>query len=155
MRIRRRIWSESLATPRTSPLLAGRGVPLGPRKDLRHPISRLDETFFKLAKSSGLAAAWRATLDNNARIYRWGRMPVTTGDALKKWIETQTGRAALHWSKSGVAESGDLAYSYGSFEEISQAKTVKGYYVHIWKLDVKGRWRIVFDIGLPQPEEKK
>ena len=56
-----------------------------------------------------------------------------------------------------VAQSGDLAYSYGTFEFRSMDKDRKpasehGKYATIWKKQNDGRWKVVLDMGNASPE---
>jgi ketosteroid isomerase-like protein len=44
----------------------------------------------------------------------------------------------------GVADSRDMAYTYGSYEIQEGGRTrEKGYYAHMWKRDEAGRWKVV------------
>jgi ketosteroid isomerase-like protein len=68
----------------------------------------------------------------------------------------------LKWEPiaSDVSQSGDLGYTYGSYELKHTAMNEvrppeKGYYVRVWKRDAKGKWKLVFDTTSPIPDEKK
>jgi hypothetical protein len=47
-----------------------------------------------------------------------------------------------------IAASGDLGYTTGS-----RGEPVAAYYVRIWRLDAKLRWRLVLDIENPVPAD--
>jgi ketosteroid isomerase-like protein len=60
----------------------------------------------------------------------------------------------LTWTPEGgdIAASGDLGYTYGSFEFQSKdkdgkARVDRGKYTSIWKLQKDGSWKVVLDMG--------
>jgi ketosteroid isomerase-like protein len=60
----------------------------------------------------------------------------------------------LTWEPAGgdVAASGDLGYTYGTFEFRSKDKDGKpvvdhGKYTSIWKKQKDGSWKVVLDMG--------
>ncbi len=60
----------------------------------------------------------------------------------------------LSWTPGGadISASGDLGYTYGTFEFRSQDKDGKpiiehGKYTSIWKLQQDGTWKVVLDMG--------
>jgi ketosteroid isomerase-like protein len=66
----------------------------------------------------------------------------------------------LSWAPVGanISASGDLGYTYGTFEFRSKDKDGKstvehGKYTSIWKLQQDGTWKVVLDMGnsTPQP----
>ncbi len=68
----------------------------------------------------------------------------------------------LLWTPVGadISSSGDLGYTYGTFEFHSKDKTGKsvieyGKYTSIWKLQKDGNWKVVLDMGNAGPEPKK
>jgi ketosteroid isomerase-like protein len=68
----------------------------------------------------------------------------------------------LLWTPVGadISSSGDLGYTYGTFEFHSKDKTGKsivehGKYTSIWKLQKDGSWKVVLDMGNASPEPKK
>src|SRR5215469_3449827 len=68
----------------------------------------------------------------------------------------------LTWTPVGgdISSSGDLGYTYGTFEFHSNNKDGKphvdyGKYTSIWKLQKDGSWKVVLDMGNASPEPKK
>ena len=60
----------------------------------------------------------------------------------------------LTWAPVGadIADSGDLGYTYGTFEFRSKDKEGKpsaehGKYTSIWKKQKDGSWKVVLDMG--------
>jgi len=67
----------------------------------------------------------------------------------------------LTWTPTGgnVSSSGDLGYTYGTFEFRSNDKDDKprvehGKYTSIWKLQKDGSWKVVLDMGNASPAPK-
>jgi len=67
----------------------------------------------------------------------------------------------LTWTPVGgdVSGSGDLGYTYGTFEFRSKDKDGKphvdyGKYTSIWKLQKDGGWKVVLDMGNASPPPK-
>jgi ketosteroid isomerase-like protein len=65
----------------------------------------------------------------------------------------------LTWTPVGadISASGDLGYTYGTFEFRSKDKDGKlvvdhGKYTSIWKKQKDGRWKVVLDMGNGSPE---
>ncbi len=46
-----------------------------------------------------------------------------------------------------VAKSGELGYTYGTYQIITVENSEKGTYVSIWKKDSNGKWKFVLDSG--------
>jgi ketosteroid isomerase-like protein len=67
----------------------------------------------------------------------------------------------LIWTPVGadISASGDLGYTYGTYEFHSIDKDAKpvvqyGKYTSIWKLQKDGSWKVVLDMGNSSPEPK-
>ena len=67
----------------------------------------------------------------------------------------------LTWAPVGadISSSGDLGYTYGTFEFRSKEKggsehVEHGKYTSIWKLQKDGSWKVVLDMGNTSPEPK-
>jgi len=63
----------------------------------------------------------------------------------------------LTWTPVGgdISASGDLGYTYGTFEFRAKDKVDYGKYTSIWKLQKDGSWKVVLDMGNASPELKK
>jgi hypothetical protein len=87
------------------------------------------------------AAAWRARLGADVRLHRDGMMPVVGRDAVVEWSKGRTARYTL--VRSEIAGSGELAITIGAMQPMAAGKTA-GSFIRVWKRDLAGRWRIVF-----------
>jgi ketosteroid isomerase-like protein len=106
-------------------------------------VGTANETLADVERSvAGDAAAWRARLATGVRVHRDGMMPIVGREAVLTWAEKQGPRryALLRTEEAG---SGDLAVTIGALDAGAAAKT-QGSWVRVWKRDLGGRWRIVF-----------
>lgn len=87
--------------------------------------------------------------------------PIATGKVAirAEWAALLSDKeAALNWSpvRAEVARSGDLGYTWGTYvltrtrdgKEVSRRT---GKYLTIWRRGTDGTWRVVADIGSPDP----
>jgi len=93
--------------------------------------------------------AWGARLSRTVRLHRAGVMPVVGRDAALSW-------AAGAWQQVGfilvgqeVAGSDDLGVTVGGYDAATAAGPEHGMWVRVWRRDVTGRWRIVFETSRP------
>jgi ketosteroid isomerase-like protein len=86
--------------------------------------------------------AWRARLGADVRLHIDGQMPLVGRDAVIASTRASTA-ATYALLRSEVAGSRDLGVTIGSVE-LRSAQTRRGTWVRVWKRDVTGRWRIVF-----------
>ncbi|MGB7433937.1 MAG: DUF4440 domain-containing protein [Candidatus Acidiferrum sp.] len=81
--------------------------------------------------------------------------PIATGkDALTKLIGSAFAfpdyKLAWHANKVGVARSGELGYTSGTYDfsfKDASGKTIadKGKYLTVWKKEADGSWKVLFD----------
>ena len=93
------------------------------------------------------ARAYGNLLADDARLYRDGIPPLAGRAAVADYVASHA--AQIEWRPFDVriAKSGDLAATYGNF--VARGGTdgdKEGYYVHVWVRDLKGRWRLAYDI---------
>lgn len=97
-------------------------------------------------------------LDGDARLHRNGSQPVVGRDTIRALLAATP--EPMSWApiRADVARSGDLGYSYGSYElkgGLIGPTAQQGYYVHVWRRTAGGDWRIVVDVARPLPAEAK
>lgn len=61
-------------------------------------------------------------------------------------IKNQNGRHIWNPTKGTVARSGDLAHVYGTHQFIDGNSIREGYYMRIWKRQMKGDWKIALQV---------
>jgi ketosteroid isomerase-like protein len=131
---------------------AGRNINLDSE---RASLLDLERQFLRVSQSLGIMNGYLKYLSPDARLHRDGMFPMTTPNAIRGFLSTKI--STLSWApiKSDIAQSDDLGYTYGSYELKSSAtsKTEKGYYVHVWKRDGRGKWKLVVETFSPIPAE--
>ncbi len=113
-------------------------------------LLRVEREFLAAANGGSAGQAYQSRLSDDARVHRPNAMPIVGKDALRGWLAQQTMALSGEPIKADVARSGDLGYTYGSYE-MDGAQPQKGYFVRVWKRDAKGQWRIVIDTVNPLP----
>lgn len=94
--------------------------------------------------------AYRGRLDTHFRIHRRGMMPIIEPAGLTKITNTA---AKFEFIDGKIASSHDLAFTYGKYVSTDAGKLDEsGYYVHVWRVDPAGKWRLVADIQNPLPK---
>ena len=144
-----------------APSSAYRNAPKKISQDtLRSLLVSLDRDFLLATSSRGIALAYLDYLDVNSRLHRNGSFPVVGRDAIRLFLRSQAIELKCEPITSDVSQSGDLGYTYGSYELKHTAMNEvippeKGYYVRVWKRDAKGKWKLVLDTLSPIPEKGK
>ena len=89
------------------------------------------------------ADAWRGRLAAAVRLHINGMMPLAGRDVV---LSSPRAASALTYRvlRTEPAASGDLAVTLGGFEDTAAAPSRGGTWVRVWKRDIGGRWRIVF-----------
>jgi ketosteroid isomerase-like protein len=95
------------------------------------------------------ATSYASDLGPRAYVVQDGLQPLTTDAARSKHIASTTTIKAWKVMGGGASRSGDLAYTYGSYQASVLGSPTNelrmGYYARVWKRDAKGDWKIVLD----------
>ena len=120
-----------------------------------------DRAFSKMSAEKGLYEAFDFFMDDNAVMYREKQHPFIGREAIRPILSTNP-NATLTWEPTSaeIAESGELGYTLGRWEYAIKDSTGNisksyGYYVSIWKKQIDGSWKWVFDSGISSPSEEK
>ena len=113
-----------------------------------------ERSFTWYMSSKSAAKAYRDQAAADLRFYRNGRQPSLGPDAAiaavgeKKRERTWTSRG------NAVAKSWDLGYSYGIVVERASKKAPPdtSSYVHLWRKDDTGHWKMALDVETPFPK---
>jgi ketosteroid isomerase-like protein len=109
----------------------------------------IEHAFVATSAAESLGRAYGSRLADEARIHRPGVMPVVGRVALNEWANAQAAKYRSETLFADVAKSGDLGYSWGSYERLGESPDA-GYYSRVWK-KTRGEWRIVMDTVSPVP----
>jgi ketosteroid isomerase-like protein len=119
-------------------------------------LLNLDREFSKASVAKGLVDTYLSYIDNDVRFYREGAFPVVGKEATRSALSAKQG--VMNWqpAKAGVSVSGDLGYTYGTydFKGISadgKAAAENGGYARVWRKQANGKWKVVLDILNPAP----
>lgn len=106
---------------------------------------RADETIDDAERDVAAGGdAWRARLSADVRLHREGRMPFVGRDAVITFAGS-LGAVRHTVIRTEVAASGDLAVVIGGYDATAADGPQHGTWIRVWKRDVGGRWRIVFE----------
>ena len=129
-------------------------------EDERRSLMERDRELLKAVSRIGMAHAFSACLDDEARIHRKGVMPMTGKESIKKYLAEK--RMEVNWEPmaSEIARSADLGYTYGRYEaavigDASIKEVERGYYVRVWRRDPARLWKLMLDTVSPLPAEEK
>jgi hypothetical protein len=89
--------------------------------------------------------AWISSLGADVRLHREGVMPLVGRAAAAAWAQGAWRTVRYDVLQSAVAPSDDLAVVIGDYHATTSAGAETGSWVRVWKRDVSGRWRIVFE----------
>jgi hypothetical protein len=89
---------------------------------------------------------WRLALGADVRVHRDGKMPFVGRAAALAWEKAAWQSVSFSVIKVEMAGSGDLGVAIGGYDAMPAEH---GTWVRVWKRDVTGRWRIVFETSKP------
>lgn len=107
-------------------------------EDYRH----LDRNFGSSIARTSPIKAYNSRLDKEFRIHRAGLMPITDRKDLSSVIR----QTRFEFIDGKIASSNDLAFTYGKYATVNEPKEQTGYYVHVWRRNGSGEWKLVADI---------
>jgi ketosteroid isomerase-like protein len=115
----------------------------------RSDYRKLDGLFWSSIARTGPSRSYNSRLDKEFRIHRNGMMPITDRKDLVSGI-TQT---KFEFIDGKIASSNDLAFTYGKYSTVNVPNEETGYYVHVWRRNGAGEWKLVADVQNPLPKQ--
>jgi len=121
-------------------------------KMLEKEILETEKTFAQMADTIGIAEAFIFYAADDAVLLRNNQL-IKGKTAIQQYFTENSHTyetIKLKWlpDKIEVAESGDLAYTYGSYQVIdtkTNNTTSTGVFHTVWKRQSNGQWRFVWD----------
>lgn len=108
-----------------------------------------DRSYLQFRTKRGLVKAFMTYASPDVRLYRVGSLPFIGRTISANALESTKGQVSWTTVGGDVSRSGDLGYTYGTYEVTDGAKvTERGSYVRIWK-NAGDQWRIVLDVANP------
>jgi ketosteroid isomerase-like protein len=109
-----------------------------------------DRDYLQRSTKHGLARTFMSYSSLDVRLYRAGSLPFIGRAVSANALESAKGQVSWTTVGGDVSRSGDLGYTYGTYEISDAAKvTERGSYVRIWE-NQGGVWRIVLDVANPR-----
>jgi ketosteroid isomerase-like protein len=113
---------------------------------------KLDWDFWDTIAKTNPVSAYRTRLDKQFRIHRKGVMPVVDVRNVAPPLISQT---KFDFIGGKIASSNDLAFTYGRYTTVDEPTGPEsGYYVHVWRRDGSGKWKLVVDVQNPLPRSE-
>ena len=136
--------------------------PKADTKTAKEVLAETDREFAGMSVEQGVTAAFDSFSAENATIFRNHADPYVGKEAIHNLQSQAPPQGTLQWQPyfADVAQSGDLGYSLGKYQytlidSAGQTQVNEGYYVTIWKKQLDGKWKFVFDSGINGPPKNK
>ena len=124
-------------------------LPGAPPGAARPPLADAEADFEARAAGDGLAAAIARLGDARTLVLRWGRPRLEGATVARDSLVGREGRTAAAPLASFTAKAGDLGYAYGTLIAAGAAGPDTSWYVHVWRRDARGAWRLAVDYRQP------
>lgn len=111
-------------------------------------LQSVDAAFSEKSKKEGFRKAYLEFIDDDGMLMRDNSLPFKGAKAIETISSWNDSSVVLSWEPLGadVAASGELGYTYGTYEMRDHADQVeKGTYVTVWKKNKNGVWKFVLD----------
>ncbi|HKC62078.1 MAG TPA: nuclear transport factor 2 family protein [Pyrinomonadaceae bacterium] len=121
----------------------------------RAALLKTEDDFSKLLTTKNTLDSYLSYLADNVRLYRTNNFPVVGKESTRAALDGKIGTLTWQTTKADVSRSGDLGYTYGTYELKAGAdlkQTGSGNYMRIWRKRLGGKWRIVLDLLNPIPK---
>ncbi|HVF89424.1 MAG TPA: nuclear transport factor 2 family protein [Blastocatellia bacterium] len=118
-----------------------------------------DREFLEAFRAKGVGGGYAPYASDDIRMLRDGKLPVIGKKAALALLSERQGE--LSWQPVGgdLSRAGDLGYTYGKAEFAPQGadagKTEYFNYVHIWRREPGGSWKLVLDLATASPPPSK
>lgn len=120
-------------------------------------IIRADIAMSNQAVRQGFHKALLAYADDSVIKPDNGTLPVIGKAALERSWNGKQDITAISWKpfKAEASSSGDFGYTIGNWKYVTKDTTMYGNYYTIWKRQLDGKWKFVFDGGNDTPAPKQ
>lgn len=109
----------------------------------------LDGAFSSSIAKKSPAKGYKSFLNEEFRVHRDGVMPATNFADLAPLLK----QTKFEFIDGKIARSNDLAFTYGKYVTVNHVPEETGYYVHVWRRNGSGEWKLVADIQNPLPKQ--
>jgi ketosteroid isomerase-like protein len=154
------------SAPKGQPENRAPAPPAAAKLDLemeRQTLLETDNRFSRASEERGTAQAFYEFLAPDAVSLPMNALPIQGRDAIRVQLAASP-QSVLVWKPvaAEVSSTADLGYTWGNFEQRSQApnarpQTVFGKYITVWRKQADGSWKAVLDAGnlSPSPQQRR
>jgi ketosteroid isomerase-like protein len=149
------------ANHRGAPVSYSYILPQEPSKDRASILRQLEAEFMKAAADKGSQGYMSYYADDSVEVPNGAPLIQGKAEIAKGMGFLDDKNNRLLWTPVGadISASGDLGYTYGTYEFHAIDKDAKpvvhyGKYTSIWKQQKDGSWKVVLDMGNASPEPK-
>ena len=142
-------------------VLSGKVSSASPEKPTGDMLKQLEGEFMRAAAEKGSRGYMSYYADDAVEVPNGGPLIRGRVEIAKGMAFLDDKNNQLLWTPVGadISASGDLGYTYGTFEFHSKNKDGKvvvdyGKYTSIWKKQADGSWKVVLDMGNASPAPK-
>jgi len=114
-------------------------------------LRTLDDSLTRYIREHGMAKAYANLFERRQfRVHRKSRMPITNEEQMMKVMITAD---TFEFLGGKISRSNDLAFTYGKyFSATGGLEPETGYYVHVWRRNESGIFKLVVDVQNPLPK---
>jgi ketosteroid isomerase-like protein len=98
--------------------------------------------------AEGTVSAYTDRLTSASRLHRPGFVTIVGPSPIRDWLAANAAAMSATTTTGESATSGDLGYTYGTFE-VKGSTAQGGAYVRVWTRDARGKWWIAADVTQP------
>jgi len=121
----------------------------------RASLLKTEDDFSKLLTAKSTLDSYLSYMTDDVRLYRMNAFPVVGKESTRAALEGKIGMLTWQTTKADVSSSGDLGYTYGTYDLKSGAdakQAESGNYMRIWRKQSDGKWKVVLDLLNPIPK---
>ncbi len=116
-------------------------------------LEAMERQFSSVCASGGAKHAYGEFAADDLRYYRNGEFPMQGLAPIRGKLEEVTGKFSWVPTLVDVSRAGDLGYAYGVSTLAVGDELTRFSYMHIWRKDPAGQWRLALDIHAPLSSE--
>ncbi|HKS26656.1 MAG TPA: DUF4440 domain-containing protein [Pyrinomonadaceae bacterium] len=121
----------------------------------RASILGMEREFSKASFEKGALRAYLSYMSDEVRLLHEGKFPFIGKQAAQGALESRGGKMSWQPEASDISRSLDVAYTYGAYnlKSADGKGDEQGYYVHVWKRQPDGKWKLVIEVLNPLPKK--
>lgn len=120
----------------------------------RAKLLQADRELSRVAAEKGVTTAYTTFSDPALRLLSDSSFPALGKEAALKLLSAAEGAQVWTPTDGSVSRAADLGYTYGGCETSRAGNLERCYYLHVWKRDAKGNWKLVADVQKTVKPEK-